>query len=60
VQIGNQWILSHELGYTSGSGEHPMTPQHTVQLVAGILTVVLVVIIVLRRKAKKKTEEDEF
>jgi len=37
-----------------------MTPQHTVQLVAGILAVVLVGIIILRRKGKKKTEEDEF
>ena len=48
------------VGYTSGFREPLMTPQHTVQLVAGILAVVLVGIIILRRKGKKKTEEDEF
>ena len=35
-----------------------MTPQNSVQLIAGILAIALIVILVLRRKGKRKQEED--
>jgi ammonia channel protein AmtB len=38
-----------------------VTPETTVQIVAGVLALACVAIIVMRRKAKKKTSaEDDF
>jgi membrane protein DedA with SNARE-associated domain len=49
--------LFEDFGYI----ENRMTPQETVQVVAGILAVLCVAAIIWRRKAKKKrSAQDEF